>query len=51
MSSRTTVAGPTIIHHHNCAHCYFMIKGIHFNHPRSGVDIEVRGGINLESVV
>ena len=30
---------------HNCVHCHAMLKGSHFSHPRSSVDIKVRGRI------
>ena len=35
---------------HNCVHCYSVIKGTHFNHPRSSVDIKVKWWITCKTI-
>lgn len=34
---------------HNCVHCYSMIKGNKFTHPKTNVDIKVRGTITCNT--
>lgn len=35
---------------HNCIHCYSMIKGTNSNHPRSGVDSQVKWRITCKTI-